>query len=348
MNQDKFQLNKVVDEQLAALNKRQQEVLKERFGLKKDDPQTLEEIGQRYGITRERVRQIEEAALSILRSKITPTVDKVVKASFEYLQSLGGARVENLFFDELYHIFGYPLARDLFDNHLRFIFRLLNSPKYFKENGEFYSFWYCDSKELEKVKKLLTYFESLVQKHSTPVDQIKFSELFNTALKQLNTQNEAVVISYLTISKKFKFNPYGDFGFRHWPEIEPKGVRDKAYLVLKKQNQPLHFKKIAELIKLTKFDRHPVHLGTVHNELIKDPRFILVGRGIYALNDWGYKMGTVKEIIRSYLKEKETLTKEEILKYVNSQRLVKKSTVLLNLQNRNLFKRLDNGKYTLV
>ncbi len=348
MEQEKLQLNKTINDQLAVLNKRQQEVLRARFGLKKSEPQTLEAIGKSYGITRERVRQIEEAACLILRSKINPAVDEIAKVSLDYLESLGGVRAENLFFDELYHAFGHSLARSLFDNHLRFIFSLSKSPKYSKEAKNFYAFWYCDNRNLERVKKLLSHFESVLSKHSSPVDQSKFSELFYRALKQISGINEAVALSYLTISKKFKFNPYGDFGLRHWPEIEPKGVRDKAYLVLKKHNQPLHFKKLTELIKSANFDRRPVHIETVHNELIKDPRFVLVGRGIYALTDWGYKMGTVKEIIRSYLKEKKSSTKDEILKYINSQRLVKESTILLNLQNRSLFKRLDNGKYTLV
>lgn len=348
MDQKGLQLNNIVSGQLAVLNKRQQEVLEKRYGLKKKEPQTLEAIGQSYGITRERVRQIEEAALSILYAKIDPLISEVNKKSYEHLNNLGGARSESLFFDELNHIFGDTLVRSLFDNHLRFIFTLLDSPKYFRENKDFYSFWYCEAKDLERMEKLLGYFETIITEHATPVNQIKFSEFLGTALKLTNIKNEAVAVSYLATSKRFKFNPYGDFGLRDWGEIEPRGVRDKAYLILKRQKQPLHFKKLTDLIKLAKFDKRPVHLETVHNELIKDPRFILVGRGVYALSDWGYKIGTVKEIIRSQLKDKKALTKDEILKYVNSQRLVKESTILINLQNRSLFKRRQDGRYTLV
>lgn len=52
---------------LASLTKRESEVLKLYFGLGQDNPLTLEEIGLRFNLTRERVRQIKEKALRRLR-----------------------------------------------------------------------------------------------------------------------------------------------------------------------------------------------------------------------------------------------------------------------------------------
>lgn len=56
-----------VAESLAVLKERERRILCLYFGLDGDDPMTLEEIGTRTGITRERVRQIKEKALSRLR-----------------------------------------------------------------------------------------------------------------------------------------------------------------------------------------------------------------------------------------------------------------------------------------
>lgn len=48
------------------LNKREMEVLKERYGFDDGNPKTLEKVGERFGVTRERIRQIERKALEKL------------------------------------------------------------------------------------------------------------------------------------------------------------------------------------------------------------------------------------------------------------------------------------------
>src|SRR3989344_876773 len=56
-----------LDEVLQTLNPREQKVLELRFGLKDGRPRTLEEVGKEFGVTRERIRQIEAKALRKLR-----------------------------------------------------------------------------------------------------------------------------------------------------------------------------------------------------------------------------------------------------------------------------------------
>jgi hypothetical protein len=129
---------------------------------------------------------------------------------------------------------------------------------------------------------------------------------------------------------------------KEWPEINPRVIKDKAFLVFKKENKPLHFSQVAQLIGTNAL------VQTVHNELIRDQRFVLVGRGIYALADWGYKPGTVKEVISGILAQSgDPLSKDEILKKVSEQRIVKANTVLLNLSNKQRFLRNSQGKYLL-
>ena len=141
----------------------------------------------------------------------------------------------------------------------------------------------------------------------------------------------------------------GVWGLAKWPSVNPKNIRDKIFVILESKKEPMHFSDIANEIKNSNFKRKNVTVQAIHNELIKDPRFILIGRGIYALSTWGYKKGTISDIITSVLeKSDKPLTKEEIVKQVLKTRKVKETTILLNLQNKKLFKKIDKNSYTLA
>ena len=144
--------------------------------------------------------------------------------------------------------------------------------------------------------------------------------------------------------------PQGLYGLKDWPEVNPKGIKDKAYIVLKGEEMPLHFTQVAALINSSDFfssNKTVIH-QTVHNELIKDPRFILVGRGLYALKEWGYEPGIVRDVIYREIKgSRKPLPKEEIIKKVLNQRKVQPSTILLNLQNKKYFAKTPKGLYTI-
>lgn len=62
---------------LQQLDERERKILILRFGLGKDEPKTLEEVAQEFGITRERVRQIESLAIKKLRERMTLGKEKL-------------------------------------------------------------------------------------------------------------------------------------------------------------------------------------------------------------------------------------------------------------------------------
>jgi hypothetical protein len=156
--------------------------------------------------------------------------------------------------------------------------------------------------------------------------------------------NRAVADAYLGISKRIARNSYGDVGLRDWPEISPSTIRDKIYLVLKKKGEALHFEDIAKHINDAKFDSHKALVATVHNELIKDNRFSLVGRGIYGLTEHGYETGTAREAIANILK-KGPLQAEEVVAKVSDKHFFRENTILINLQNKSFFERTQDGRY---
>ncbi len=111
----------------------------------------------------------------------------------------------------------------------------------------------------------------------------------------------------------------------------------------------MHFSEIAKSIKGSSFKRKDVTTQAIHNELIKDKRFVLIGRGIYALDSWGFSKGTVSDIIVDVLRKSDTpLHRDEIVKRVLKSRQVKETTILLNLQSKPQFKRVAKATYSLA
>jgi len=307
---------------LKDLPQRQREILTRRFGLKDGRRETLEFIGDDYGITRERVRQIEKEGLFEVKPKA-----KQYQQVFQHFKSTinraGGLKEEEALLEEL--------GGENQKSQVYFLLNLRDDFEKIGETEELHPIWTIDKKFLTLAQKTINSFYNKLKKAQRPLSP----KTFNSSLPQI------ALNSYLEVSKKIQKNPEGLFGLAEWPEINPRGVKDKAYLAFKKENRPLHFTEVAGLI--------PNGLvQTVHNELIKDPRFVLVGRGTYALKEWGYQSGSVKDVIFSVLQEeKKPLAKEKLLGKVLKQRMVKENTILLNLSNKKYFLKDSQGKYTI-
>jgi len=337
-----FKPKAIVRRLLASLPERSRIILESRFGLGGTTERvTLESIGKRYGITRERVRQIENHALASLKKS---SAFKEAQSAFDELErivdSLGGIVCE----DDLLNF----ITKDKsMQNHIYFLLVLGDPFKYRKEDDEVNRCWYVDPKLAEQVETALKrLYEGLSDE-----DLIPEGEMIDRFLKELQEindkhRNEEVYRRWLRISKHVGKNPLGEWGHAKSPNVKTKGVRDYAYLAVKKHGSPLHFREVAQLIE--KMFGRAAHVATTHNELIKDDRFVLVGRGMYALKEWGYAQGVVRDVIRNILREQGPLTKDQIIEKVLKERHVKPGTIVVNLQNQKYFKRGKDGKFTLV
>lgn len=328
---------------LKNLNPRQKEFLEGRFGLKDGKRRTLQELGEKRGITRERVRQIEAEGIKIAAKDFKNSEGpEIIKIAKNHLAVLGGLRKEDLFVED---IKGLLKDNTTTGNHLKFVFEVAKEFIYNPEDEEYYAFWYLSKDSLKKADNFIQKAaKAFSARKEELVAQGKTDEVIAELVGASNL-NDFVVLNYLSVSKKFAANVYGDLGLAHWEEINPKTSRAKAYLVLKKHGQPLHFTDLAQMINVKKFDSKKVYPQTIHNELIKDVRFVLVGRGMYGLKEQGYFPGTAKEVIRKILKEKGPLHPQDVVQLVSSQRFLKENTILLNLQNRKHFKKLSDGRY---
>ncbi len=329
---------------LSALpNRRLRDVVLRRFGLASKKEETLEAIGKNYGITRERVRQIENDALRRLkRPGVLGEARQIFSSLAKHLDDHGGISEEN----KLLH----SVADARLHPYVNFLLSLADDLSKVQEDETYFPRWYTKKEAREAAEQVLRRTVDKLAEAKKPVSAEQlFGILKDNARSILGEMPSPDMLdSYLGISKLIKQNPYGEFGLASWGEISPSGVRDKAYAALAKHGSPLHFREVARSIDKTGWDAKKAHPQTVHNELIKDNRFVLVGRGLYALKEWGYEPGTVADVIISVMKEsRSALSKNDIVKRVLDKRRVKENTILLNLQNRKRFQKTKDG-YTLV
>lgn len=286
-------------------------------------------IGAKYGITRERVRQIEAAALKTLKARAAIMAKDFVSGVKDCLAETGGVMRNDL----LVQKFPYPNAA----SKIFFILSVYGEPYFYRSDIEWHNFWYADSAVKEKAFDFIKNLEERLGSHAEQGQAI-YSDF----------QKDKAAASYISLSKKIGHNIYGDFGLRSRPEINPRTIRDKSYLVLKKHREPLHFRELAEKIAKLKLNSRKVNAQTVHNELIKDARFVLVGRGIYGLGEYGFQPGTAREAIARLMKNNGPLYSHEVVSLVKKEKILKDNTILLNLQNKRYFRRMPDGKYSLI
>src|SRR3989338_11155236 len=321
------------------LGDRARDVIMNRFGLNTDgEMKTLEEIGKKYGITRERVRQVENAAITFIKKS---NAYKAEQAFFEELKqlvhSLGTVVAEH---ELLPHVSKDKSTQ----NHVHFLLVLGDAFRKHREDEHFHARWSVDDKMADKVhESLKKLYHSLGDEDLIPETEMikKFLEYLKDVSEKY--RNEDIARRWLSMSKTISKNPLGEWGKAQSPNIRTRGVKDFAFLVMRQIGRPMHFKEVAD--SSTKTYGRKTHYAPCHNELIKDPRFVLVGRGMYALAEWGYKAGIAREVIEEILQKSGPLSKDEIVTRVMKERYFKKNTILVNLANTKYFKKNKSGLY---
>ncbi len=334
-------LKNAANEVLAVIEQeREREIITRRFGLF-DRRETLEQIGELLGITRERVRQLEKAIL--IRLKIAaeenkvPAIHDIERTLIRDLSETGRvARVQDLA-DRL-------VGKDhdaRHRAHIAFVSELSPNLVVLPENDHYHhAVGIKEHGDEKKIKADVDEIVKTIKKHAQP---LQIEELH----AKLNHENPTQVRALASTSKHLA-HLKDNWGLTKWPTVNPKNIRDKIYVILAENGDPMHFSDIAKSIKGSEFKRKDVTTQAIHNELIKDKRFVLIGRGIYALDNWGFSKGTVADIISNVLKTAtEPLHRDEIVKRVLKSRQVKETTILLNLQSKSQFKRVAKATYAL-
>ncbi len=325
---------------LQALPERSRDVITKRYGLGKNpEGMTLDAIGKTYGITRERVRQIENHAIGLIRKSKNYAEEKPVFDEMEKLiHTLGGIVVEQ---DLLDHVSKDPTTQSQIN------FLLVIGHPFNKIDEDFKHRWFIDKDLAEKIQNSLKkLYENLGDDEL--VSEQEMIKTFLGYIENVSEQfrTEEIAKRWLALSKRVSKNPLGEWGRTKSPNVSTKGMRDYAYLIIRRHGSPIHFKEVAKAIT-TVFNKK-AHVATTHNELIKDPRFVLVGRGLYALKEWGYMSGVVKDVIRKLIEKHGAMSKKEIVEKVMKERYVKENTIVINLKNKKYFRKNKDGKYEVV
>ncbi len=320
---------------------REKKIISCRFGLS-GHKETLEQIGDSLSVTRERVRQLEKVILIRLRInakegkiKNLPAAEKLI---IRNLTETGRISKISDLADKIYG----RKSTNAEKAGLNFIGEISSVLTIIPENDRYFlGLGIAEYGDEKGIKAKVDEIVKVIKENKSP---LSLDELDS----RLDYEHPSHIAAVASLSKNLS-TLNGLWGLSKWPTVNPKNIRDKIFVILENAKKPMHFNEIAEAIASSNFKRKNVTVQAIHNELIKDSRFVLIGRGIYALDTWGYKKGTVSDIIVNIIKKaNRPLSREEIIAEVLASRKVKETTILLNLQNKSLFKKIDKNLYDLA
>jgi hypothetical protein len=335
-------VSKQIESFLLLLTQKERFVIERRFNLDKKEKATLEEIGQHYSVTRERIRQIEKNALSKLRRNLeNAPLSKVSNTAFEILNEVGGVMREDLMLARLVGLF-----QEFNKESLQLILSIDKRFNRLPNTVNFHPFLMDHRFTEQNLTQINNQVVSILSKNK---DTLTLEGLFKQmqAYKFFDLEKKTFA-SLILVDKKVKFLDENCIGLYDWRHINPRTLRDKIFYVLRKNKEAMHFVEIANKIVENNFDKKKINLQAVHNELIRHPDFILIGRGIYGLKEWGFLPGTVADIISSLLKKNKSMSQDEIIDQVLKQRKVKPITIILSLKNKAQFIRIGRKQYSLA
>lgn len=329
-----------LEEVRAILSHKELEVLEKRNGINAPFRMTLQAIGEDMFITRERVRQIEKKAVSkIARNQNNFKIKEIVSLLEQFIISQDGVVTEK---NIVKHLENQGVAQE---NIGVFYLALQISPviSQIKKTIITEKSYFISTQVTEKdIKGVIKETKNALKANKRVLD----IEEISVALNKKFNQASKVYAAILAITNDVKYLE-GVYGLSSWRNVNPKSIKDKAIIILKRAHRPLHFRTINKLIHENKFDHKVVTVEAVHNELIRYEDFVLVGRGLYALKSWGFTKGTVKDVIFEILKENGPMKKKEIVEEVLKRRQVKIGTISLNLQKNPEFKRVGRAIYSV-
>ncbi len=332
---------------LNSLWEKEQNVISRRIWLTWEK-ETLQSIGNSFhpNITRERVRQIEDTGIKKMGRIIKATDLTIIQDNAKEIISLHSWLIVR---DKLINNIIRDLSLKAWIN--AYIIEVVIQADFdlIKSKPRLWAKTYFSVPSIGKKEVDAIYKESLkilkrkkdVMDKETLYNMVK--DALSAAIKNINI---VLIDNVLDIFEDIVKWEETLIWLASWKILNPKTLKDKAVYVLKKEKVPMHFVDISN--KITEYLWDKVKVNTIHNELIRNTDFILIGRWIYALKEWGFLPGTVIDVIMWVLEKAwEPMSTEDITKEVLKVRNVKKTTIYMNLQNKKIIERVWRNFYQL-
>lgn len=338
-------IEKSFSDVLASLSEKERIVIERRIGMN-GEKETLQNIGNSFkpAITRERVRQIEDAGIKKVGRIIKATeLSTIQDKAREIISMHGGILTRQKLIAAL--INDMSLSKEINSHILEVIvqsdFEIVKSkPRLGTQT--YFTLPDISRKQVDAVHKEA--LKTLKRKKDVMHRNELYEQIASNLKGEVGTLSNVFIDSVLDIFDDIVKGEEVLIGLTRWKILNPKTLKDKAIYVMKKEKLPMHFIDISN--KISEYLGETVKINTIHNELIRNEEFILIGRGIYALKEWGFKPGTVLDVILDILaKNGGAMTTEDIIKKVLKVRNVKKTTIYMNLQNKKAIERVGRNFY---
>lgn len=331
---------------LQALSEKEKNVIERRIGLHWEK-ETLQNIWDSFSpnITRERVRQIEDSWIKkIGRVVKATTLVKIQEFAKEILEEHGWLLIKEKLINAI--IKWFELEKNINASILETIVQsdydiVKSKPKLGTK-----TYFYLPRISKKTIDAIYKEALAILKKRKDVMEKASLYEMIKINLKNNNLKN-TFIDAVLDVYEDIVSGEETLIGLEKWKILNPKTLKDKAIYILRKEKIPMHFVSIAN--KITESMWEKVKVNTVHNELIRNSEFVLVGRWIYALKDWWiYKPGTVLDVITDIMKKAwEPMSTEDIIAKVLKVRKVKNTTIYMNLQNKKIIQRVWRNYYQL-
>jgi len=321
------------------LNEREKFIFANNYGFKIGlQKRTLQIIGDQYGITRERVRQIAQRVPDKIQDGVKSLAKKFpfLHSHFDYgidlkkdfiliNEDIAGEinKRENLQFTPKFY--GFVFAELYHKNFFAF-----------QEIDTHYKSYYLINLKLQDSFDFKAFYEDIALRIDKRVEQtysIEFNEYLSTFSKQGNTiPDKAAVICKKILLEEFGFNlEKGKIVFSRNTMVK---LSEYILAILEHFGRPMKLKEICKELK-TRTTKVPPNVESLRSSILSIEEVVAIGKtSTYSLRKWDtVKTGTIKAIVIEYLEKfNEPKHIADITVYVNTFRKTSDKNILSNLK----------------